>query len=353
MSRSVALLLLFALPLPAITTAAPLDALLQAEARSRLAAGYDFMNETFDVLDFSDDYGVDSSDYDGWHLDGSLAIGRRIAVDASWRQREVSVGNFAAELDSWQLAAHVVLLDGEGAGPGLALRASAWQNQAGTVERQYNLGLAATQTSQIRIEDPSDSQLQLDLVFSLPLAEQLLFSSLVSIGNSTVDFDSISGTGLYQGCLYDLAFTASEYIGTLAAPCFEDTVVTSFSKSYDANDVNVYRELRYDAQFVQAGLNLAWQTQNWLLHGGYLFYYTRRDKVDDAIEARGDTAYYSNHTLVGRIAYRVVGTLWLDLTGQYMHNQFISEIPLAYNSLTAKHFNKHYGLLSIGAQLAF
>jgi hypothetical protein len=39
--------------------------------------------------------------------------------------------------------------------------------------------------------------------------------------------------------------------------------------------------------------------------------------------------------------------------GQAMSNQMLSEMPLLYNSLTARRFNERYGILSAGVMASF
>jgi hypothetical protein len=36
-----------------------------------------------------------------------------------------------------------------------------------------------------------------------------------------------------------------------------------------------------------------------------------------------------------------------------MSNQFLTEIPFLYNSLTSQRFNRRYGILSVGLGLVF
>lgn len=337
--------------------AAPLDALLTANPaqqawQGEVVAGIDFMNEHFDFLGLEDDFGAPTH-YQGGHVRAGLALTDHFWVDGGLWQRSLEVGSLDATLDTWQLAGQYRLLDGGNKGASIAVRAGLWGNGTDEVARRYNLLSGATQTSYLRIENPNDSQTQLDIITSLPLTTHISLGAFASIGNSKVDFDDVDATATYQGCLYNLQFGLTEFTGTLAAPCDNDVVVTRYVQPYDANDINIYRELRYSARFYQAGLSGQWQADNWRLRAGYVYMAINRGHIDDALESRGKATYTSNQSLLVEVAYRVWRNLSLSLAGQYFSNQFAGEIPMTYNSVTARHFDRQYGLLTGAAVVSF
>ena len=63
--------------------------------------------------------------------------------------------------------------------------------------------------------------------------------------------------------------------------------------------------------------------------------------------------YRVNHTLLGELAYRLAPGVRVFVRGQAMSNQMLSEMPLLYNSLTARRFNERYGILSAGVMASF
>lgn len=340
----------------AFTVAAPMDAFLQANSaqqawQSEVSAGYDFMNKRFDFLGLESDFNAPVH-YQGGHVRAGLAISDHLWVDGGLWQRSLAVGSQDITLHTWQLAGQY-LVYGDDKGVNIAVRAGLWGNGTDEVGRSYNLLSGATQTAYLSIKNSNDQQSQLDVIASLPLTTHISLNAFASIGNSKVDFDKVDATATYGGCLYHLNFGLSEYSGTLAAPCSADVVVTSYVQPYETNDINIYKELRYHARFYQAGFSSQWQVDNWRLRAGYVYMAIERKHIDDALQARGKDIYNHNHTLLLEVGYRVWKNLSLTLAGQYFSNQFVGEIPMAYNSATAQHFNRQYGLLTGGFALSF
>jgi hypothetical protein len=94
---------------------------------------------------------------------------------------------------------------------------------------------------------------------------------------------------------------------------------------------------------------------NWAIRGGYQYFSIHRDGVDAFINSRptDNTPYRINHTLLGEVAYRMAPGMRVFVRGQAMSNQMLSEMPLLYNSLTARRFNERYGILSAGVMASF
>jgi hypothetical protein len=97
-----------------------------------------------------------------------------------------------------------------------------------------------------------------------------------------------------------------------------------------------------------AGFNLGYNSGPWQWRGGYVLQNIQRSAVDDVIRSKNKTPYNLNHTLMGEVGYKMTRNTLLFTRGQVMSNQFLTEVPFLYNSLTSQRFNQRYGLLSIG-----
>lgn len=334
--------------------AAPLDDFLQAHTtyshKGAITLSYDFIDESIDILDLKSDFKV-PVDYEGYHLNAGYAVGP-VWFDASLWQRSLSVGTFSVDLQTWQLAGRYSLYNGGKTGAHLAIRAGIWGNYSDRVERRQNF-LADIKQSTIQVENPNDRQLQLDLIGSLPVTTNTVINAHIGAGSSQVDFDDVSASGSFQGCFYDLTLAQTEYIGTLAAPCDADAVITRFSSPYSKDDANVHTEMRYDSLYYQLGLSAVWQSENWLLAGAYRYLYVDRDNVDEALKSRDKETYTSNHIVSTEVAYRLWNGFYFSVRAQYFNNLLTGELPLAYNSITARYFERRFIMLSTGIRFIF
>jgi hypothetical protein len=173
----------------------------------------------------------------------------------------------------------------------------------------------------VTVDSPKDNQFQLDLIGTSTLSTHTELSMFIGTGTSRVALDGVRGT-----------------IGNLSAIPSADLI---------------NREAKYRANFLSACLMLNWKKDDWQLRGGYQYQYLKRKQIDDIISSRGVSSYQSNHTLVGEVKYQVIKEAAVFLRGQYLTNQFVGDIPFAYNTLTANRFGKAYGFVSAGVLVTF
>jgi hypothetical protein len=340
--------------------AAPLDAFLTANRDStpwkgELEIGYDMTNDSLDFLHLREKNGVTTNvgDYTGAHLRGGIAITPRLWIDGAYWKRKIDYRSFVAEITTWQLAGQYKVLDGAASVPSVALRMGAWGNDADQLTKFTNTTISGTKFTSATVTQPSDVQYQLDLIATWLPSQQTEISMFAGAGKSRVSFDSIGATSRTKnGCDYNVGFNQGGSVSTLAQPCNAPIVVDRYTTLL-SNTVNVDQEAKYSASYYQVGFMSAWHSTNWRLRGGYQYQIIKRNKVDDIIASRGDTAYKHNHVLVADVSYNVFKNTILFVRGQFMTNQFNGELPMAYNSLTAEKFNQRYGMVSTGLIYAF
>ncbi len=330
MNKSIRLLGLCCAGLVAPAMAAPLDAFLSANQSNvpgtvELEAGYDLVNSTVDVFKIRDKdaiyAGTNVGDYRGGHLRAGVAITPRIWVDGGFWQRKLDYRNDVADIKSWQLAAQYKLVDGVGYQPAIALRAGAWGNYANELKKTSPSNVRGLTLDSVTVDSPKDNQYQIDLIGTSTIFAHTELSLFVGAGTSKVTLDGVRGT------------------------------IGSADVAFGAADVNP--EAQYRANYVQGGLMLNWKKDDWQLRGGYQYQHLKRKQIDDIISARGGSTYQSNHTLVGEVKYQVIKEAAVFLRGQYLTNQFVGDIPFAYNTLTANRFGKRYGFVSAGVVVTF
>jgi hypothetical protein len=348
--------------LPSSVYAAPLDALLSVNKNTTagnvaIEASYDVVNSAVDVFrirdrdaDFS---GTKIGDYHGAHLLAGVAVTPRLWLDGGLWQRQIDYRRDQAKIQSWQIAGQYKIVEAMGYRPSMAARLGTWGNSAGTLDKTLPTQFQGATLNSIRVAGPKDRQYQLDLIASWPVSESVEVTTFAGAGSSRVTIDSISGTTTQNGCNYNLAFGRSEVTGTLAQPCSGSVVVERFTVSNSVYGVDVYNETQYSARYIHGGLSGKWTSGPWQLRVGYQYQALKRRNVDDIIERRGGMANKSNHVLIGELAYKITANISLFGRGQYMSNQFTGEVPLAYNTFTARRFNKRYGIVSAGIAVNF
>lgn len=349
-----------ALPVCEMAVAAPLDAFLAADQHLavrefRLEAGYDAVNKTLDVFKVRDNdplYGGTSvGDYRGTHLRATYSPLERWSIEGGLWQRKISYRVDDENISSWQTAVQYRLFEsGYTSSTSYALRLSAWGNRASSLNKSSPTTLLDRTLDTLSVSNPTDHQLDLNLLATWRLSDRTEASVFIGAGKSRVGVDSISGSyTAADGCRYNLAFLATTVVAKLASPCggFIDATVTS-AVSYD-----IQREASYNASYVQLGGMWQWHNLDWRLTGGYHFQKLSRDHVDDLVTGRGGTSYRNNHILIGEVARKIGKNSAVFVRGQLMSNQFVGEIPFAYNSLTASKFSSRYGLASFGVMLAY
>ena len=147
------------------------------------------------------------------------------------------------------------------------------------------------------------------------------------------------------GCPYQLDFGAERLVAQPAAGC-TDALTLSVPNALLPNDA--LRESNYRAAYAHLGSSLRWERSGWSAALGYEFQQWWRDDIDALIRQRGGTGYQRNHILVGELQAPLTEQISVLLRAQYMQHQFLGELPLAYNTLTATRFSQRYGLVSAG-----
>lgn len=358
MNKSLFLLGLCCVDLLAPAVAAPLDAFLSANKATVAGTGYvegayDFVNGSVDVFNFRNKdasyAGTNIGDYHGAHVRAGIAISPSLWLDGAFWNRRLDYRQDVVKISSWQLAAQYKLIEGAGYQPAVALRLGAWGNYANELKKTSSSIVRGQTLDSVTVDSPKDQQYQLDLIATSPLFERTALSMFAGAGVSRVKVGNVSATATVNGCPYDLAFGATEVVGTLARPCSNNGLtVPRFSYAVDVDS-----ETQYRASFLHGGFNLDWQGVSWQAKGGYQYQYLRRKHIDDNIASGGAKSYQSNHMLLGELRYKVMNQTSIFVRGQYMTNQFVGEIPFAYNTLTASRFGNRYGILSTGLTVNF
>lgn len=339
--------------------AAPLDALLSADQYRKAGefhadASYDAMNSTLDVLNIRGKdtlyAGTNVGDYSGLHLRAGYALTDRLSVEGGAWQRKITYRSDNETLQSWQSALQYRLNGNQKSRSLYALRLSVWGNQAGSLTKASPTTFVGKSVNNVTINSPRDIQEQIDLVGSWRLTRKTTASAFAGLGRSTVSTGNMSANYTSgNGCNYNLAFTATTTSGVLAAPCAAPGIIlTSFSTPQ-----GLIQEFSYHANYYQLGGMLHWQHARWDLRGGYQFQYLNRSNVDSLIVSRGGTSYQTNHVLVADVSRKITPHVAVFARGQMMSNQFVGEIPFAYNSVTASKFSRKYGIASFGVTMNF
>jgi hypothetical protein len=350
-----AVIALFSLPVQ--LCAAPLDAFLSAETHMKTGEGqlelaYDAVNSTLDIFKVRANdpvYGGTSvGDYSGQHLRGGYELTDTLSLDGGLWRRKIEYRGDRQSLSSWQVAAQYRLFEtGYRSDASYALRLGAWGDSAGSLSKSTPTVLQGKKLDTVNVINPKDIQVQLDLLGTWRLGNQAYWSAFVGTGASRVTVGSVSATYTTQsGCTFNLIFTATASIATLAAPC-GDLLSANVSAP-----TNVLRETSYNSRYYQAGTALRWHYDNWQLTGGYHFQYLNRNGIDDLIAGRGGVAYKKNRIVAGEILRKIGQRSAAFVRGQMMSNQFAGEIPFTYNTITANKFDRRYGFVSFGILIA-
>jgi hypothetical protein len=331
--------------------AAPLDALLTTETHGRanelhLDLGVDAVNDTLDIFNIRDQdpkyAGTNVGDYKGVHLLVGYGLTEQLWVDAGFWRREISYRTDTETLNSWQAALQYRFSGSPDSIARYGVRIGAWGNEAGVLNKSTPTSAFNQSLDSISVNNPRDRQFQIDLIGSWKIKPEIRLGAFAGGGISQVDLGSI--TAGYKGCLYDIRFSSSEVSGTQVGRCGG-----LLSSRFTAPVTDDYSQgLAYSGHYVHAGVNLRWQVAKWTLKGGYTLQQLTRENVDDMVTRQGGTAYTRNNILEGELSHA-----WgLHFEGyaraEVMSNQFVGEIPFAYNAFTASKFGGKYGLLSLG-----
>jgi len=355
----VALTLLPALP----AGAAPLDTLLTALPEHIAPTGYmelavDKLNGKLDFLNVRNSdpttAGTTSGDYHGAHVTGDLRVAEGLWLSGSLWQRNVEDAADRYRYNSWQVAGQYRFNAAAGAMPALALRLSAWGNEASETHTTTPVHVPGVVLDTVTVSRPSDRQLQADLLGTWELSPALDITGVVSAGRTQLSYSGLAATTTLNGCPYQLAFNGNDIFGQLAGPCpSSGAVIKQFYDRSGDYGVDVAREIAWHGNFAQVGVNAAWRDGPWLLRGGYLFHAVQRDSVDAILATRGDPVHRRNHIVALEAGYGFNPNLGVFLRSQFSSNLFFNDIPVTYNSSTSGHFGSRYSLFSLGLRAGF
>lgn len=351
--------------LAAPLAAAPFDQTLSARPEHagarQLEVAVDAMNDTLDVLDIRGDDpiygGTNVGDYEGAHLRVGWQLSERWWVDAALWRREIEYRNETGSLNSWQLAAQYRFHDGGPTGTAWALRASAWGNRASELQKGSPTTLSGYTLDSVRIDSPRDRQWQLDLIGTRGGPEASI-SWYVGVQRSKVDYSSLSGTATAGDCPFDLSFGDSSTTLTQTAACRSGlgTVAagTRFGVANTELGLDPRDALAYTATVLRAGVNGHKRWGDWHLRGGLGYEYFERDDSLEAAARRLSGVYESgNLSAMLELGYRFTPAITGFVRGTAWQHQLMGEVPFLYNAVTAKRSDRRYGVVSVGASIAF
>ncbi len=338
-----------------------MDAFLSANKATVTGTGYvegayDVVNSSVDIFNIRDNdadfAGSNVGDYQGAHVRAAIAISPRLWLDGSFWERRIDYRDDVVKISSWQLAAQYKLIEGVDYKPSVALRFGTWGNYSNELKKTSTSTVRGQTLNSVSVDSPKDRQYQLDLIATSNIFKRTALSMFVGAGVSRVKVGDISATSTIGGCPYNLALGPNNVVATLAQRC-NDLVESRIVVPNSTYGADVNGEAQYRANYLHGGFNLDWQGDNWQAKGGYQYQYIKRDRIDGTIESRGARSYQSNHMLLGEVRYKIVSQAAIFIRGQYMTNQFVGEIPFAYNTLTASRFGNRYGILSTGLIVTF
>jgi hypothetical protein len=343
-------------------SAAPLDALLTATPEQTALKGYlevgsDHMNQQLDFFNIRDTNalaaGTQAGDYHGAHLAGAWRVRDNAWLSGSLWQRNLNGLSETYDFTSWQVSGLYRLMEGAGKVPAMAVRLSAWGNYAGEVGANFPatagvnvLFPAGTLLQTIKVTDPSDKNLQADLIGTWKLTPATDLSVLFGVGRTQLSYGEITGSLVQSGTPYQLKFMGNKIVGTAA----DGSQIGVPASNYG---IDVNNELAWSGNFVQAGINAAWSHGPWTLRGGYLFYAVQRQGVDDILAARGWSAFTKTKTIALEANYRVQPNLSVFARSQLSSNLIFNEMPVAYNTFSADLFGGKYSIYTVGLRADF
>lgn len=343
--------------------AAPLDGLLTAAPDTgastfSLALATDHMNSSLDIFKVrSNDASLESAntgDYSGQHVTAIWQAAPDVWLSGSWWNRAVTSAADTYRYNSWQVSGQYRFLQARDAWPAMAVRLSSWGNEASATETTSPVRVPGAILNTVKITQPADQQVQLDLVGSWQLTPASELSLFASGGVSRLSYGGLSATTTQNGCNYQLQFTGNSIYGSLAQPCSGSSgVIEQFFDSSGDYGVDVAKEIAWRGKFIQLGVNGNWRNGPWKLAAGYHVNVISRSDVDQILRARNKTPYTSNKALVLQANYRFNNTFSTFAQAQYNTNLFFNDLPVTYNSSTSVRFSRSYSLYTVGVRADF
>lgn len=323
--------------------AAPLDAFL--DASPAVMAGHSFveltadrMNDALDIFKLrSESYSLETGDHKGWTLRAGRQLSPQWWMDGALQRHTLTYGADQPQVESWRVGLQWSLGDQQGARPASALRLSAFGNHAQALKKSSPSQLGQFVVDSLQVNKPRDHTVQADAIGTWAWGPYRA-TGFVGAGRGQMRVDSVRAT------LGGLSATYSN-------GSFNHSLLNQLTEQSQLGDE--LRAIHDDLRMAQVGLNLAYIQGPWSWRGGYVAQHITRPAIDAVVQNKGKTSYNINHTLLGEVAYAVTPHVRLLLRGQAMSNQFLTEMPILYNSLTSHRFKERYGLVYAGVGIRF
>lgn len=358
---------LLALVLPSPAACAPGDALLHAAPERMAPQAYvEVVAEGVSrALDFSSSGTADpapnantpsnkSGNYRSVQVAGAWRIRDGLWLSGLLGQRDIHSGADTFRYRSWQASGLFRFNDAQGGWPALALRLSAWGNDADVTETTSPVNVPGAILDSVTVTRPSDRQVQADLIVTWPWSPALDVSAALGAGTNRLDYRALAATTTRNGCKYKLSFNGNDIFGELARPCqSQGAVIRQFFDSSGSYGIDVAREIAWRGRFMQAGINADWRSGPWTARGGYLLHMARRDAVDDILARRGAPSFKHNHVVTLESGYRFQPRLTGFVRAQLSSNLFLNDMPVTYNTSTADSFSHRLSVFTLGLRAGF
>jgi hypothetical protein len=342
---------------------APLDALLSANpdpdgrklyvevASDRMNGDLDF----FHVRDRNPDTaGTPAGDYNGAHLLVGAAPWEGVWLNAGLWNRALQSSSDSYNYQTWQLAGQYRFWHGAGAVPAMALRASAWSNQASSTESSTAVVVPGAKLNSAKISDPQDHNVQLDWIGTWTPTPSSTVTLVLGGGSTQLSYGALTATTTRDGCNYNLRFNGNAIFGSLAEPCkTAGPVVEQFYDSSGDYGVDVDKELAWQGRFAHIGLSSTWQQGPWSVLAAYWYTTVQRGDVDAIVRSRGGTAYTENQRLTLQLDYRLAAHLKVFGRAELSNHLLLDTLALSYNASTAYRFDSKYSLFTAGLVFDF
>jgi hypothetical protein len=315
------------------------------------------MNGTLDVFHVRESdpltSGTKAGDYHGAYIIGGVRVGEGKWLTGGLWQRTLSSTSDTFNYTSWQLSGLYRFAEADGKRPALAVRLSGWGSGASATESTTAVVVPGARLNTVRIAEPSDRQLQADLIGTWNLTPGSDVSVNFGVGSTKLSYGGLTATTTSYGCDYNVAFTGNDILLTRARPCALSSPDFYVDSSEGKYGVDVASEIAWHGTFVQAGVNGRWQRGPWTYMAGYLLYVVKREAVDDILTARGKNAFTQNHNITLQANYQLRPQLTVFARGQLSSNLFFNDIPVTYNSSTSERFSSRYTLFTVGLRADF
>ena len=341
-------------------TAAPHDIFLTTQKQQvhwQLTGALDAVNDSIDLFDLRAKEGIsgDRGDYIGAQLSTRYQFTPQLWLEGQYHYREIDYSPDTNRIHSGLIGVGYTPNLELGEQQQLDLRVSFWGNQADQLNRSAPTAVNQYQFEQVNVKDAKDWQVQLDAIFSHRLDPINQINFIGSIGYSDVSVDAIDLRTRYRGCLADLQVDRNnQFQGHLVGNCqLSGHQVDQLHISGNAQEygLDLQKDLNYSSIYASIGLNWLWQYRNIKSQAGYQYQYLWRDDVDQRVQKFGSSAIKDNHTLGLKFSYALTPHLDLFVQGEMYQHNFVGQIPLLYNGVTASRLDRRYGLASLGLTL--